>query len=350
MVGSDDILTTILRDTSTCSRCFAKAVTTQKRGALGHTPCSDNCGSLGLSMESDPIPYSLADRRANNLLTRLEEHDITVDADAFKIAVEKNHSNFPPEELFLDAIEYGLGNKDPAALEPDPHDVPGQPTGDENDQDEEMDPIDYLAEAPVSEPAFGEIDNIDDLTDCVDRLNTPDSMVDIIYISRPRRFADQVGVDEVGKHGVAARADAAVHYNHDTIKSNPQRGFGRWIDEVDEPLRRELLSAAILQIPSSLGANRDSDHDPLRESAIWPVVKERMSQRLLGLMQRSDQDYFTMEDLCGLVEFRNRAVERVIYALETNNTIKLTKDGWVYSGDEVEFDAEQAQFWQDDNV
>lgn len=346
MAEAENILTNILNDTSTCSRCFAKTVTTQQRGALGHTPCSDNCGTLGLSMESNPIPFAAADRRAKNLLERLNEHDITINQDAFNTAVQKQYSDTPPKPLFLDALKYGLGHKDPTDLEPDPNDAPGQPT-DAAEDEEDIDPIDHLSEAPIAKELFDEITIREELNDCVGQLETPESMTDIIYISHQPRFREQTGITDVGDHDIPARADAAVHYNSDSIQSNTQRIFGRWLDDIPDSLEREVLSAAIMQIPGASIGYRDDEPNPLRESAMWPVVKERVSQRLLGLMQRNSQEYFTTQELCNLVSFRDPAVERVIAALEWNDTITRTEDGWVYSGDEVEFDEEQAEFWQD---
>lgn len=125
MGEAHDIITTIFDEPTTCSRCFAKAVTAKHRGAIGNTPCSDNCGSLSLSMESDPISSTAADRRVKNLIRRLDEHEISVDEDAVKAAVDKNHDAMPPEEMFAEALQYGLGNKDPSDLEPDTHEING---------------------------------------------------------------------------------------------------------------------------------------------------------------------------------------------------------------------------------
>ncbi len=350
MADADDILTTVLNEATTCSRCFAKTVTTKQRGSLGHTPCSDNCGSLNLSMESEPISYTDADRRAKNLLKRLEEHDISIDEDAFKASVEKSYGVMSPDELFIEALEYGLGNKDPDDLEPDTPQAHGRTTksGDSDEEEEEKEPIKNLAESPISERIFDNIEDADQIADYVNRFETPDGLVDILYITHPQAFKKRTAVSEVGDHSQTAQADAVVRYNWGTIKANPKRKFGRWIDGLDTSIERDLLSAAVLCAPSRSPVNQDNDRDPLRESGVWPIVKERVSQRLLGLMKRSKHEYFTLDDLCELVEFRDQAVKRVVYALETNNTLTPTNKGWVYSGDEVEFNEEQARFWQKD--
>jgi hypothetical protein len=305
-------------------------------------------------MDSDPISSTAADRRVKNLLNRLEEHEISVDEDAIKTAVEKNHSTMPPEEMFAEALQYGLGHKDPAELEPDTHDTHGQSTGSdesgegEEGEEEEKDPIDHLAERPVSEDVFDEIADTDQITDCVDWFETPDGFLDIVYITHPETFEERTETVGVGDHSRPARAGAAVGYNWDSIKASPKRGFGRWVDELDASVRREVLSEAITRVPRRSRGYQDDDRDPLRESDIWPVVKERVSQRLLGLMQRSDQEYFSTGDLCDLIGLQERAVGRVVDALEFNGTITATNRGWVYSGDEVEFDEEQARFWQEE--
>ena len=350
MTEADDILTKIHRDFTTCSRCFGKTVSTKDHGALNHVPCSDSCGNLDISMESDPIDHRQATRRANNILERLEENNISIDTDVFKTAVKKKYETTPPEDLFIDALEYALGNKNPDELEPDTHDGRAQKrkTEDSDQEGDELDPIKTLAKSPVSEPVFDEIEDAGHIEDCIDRFETPNGMVDIIYITRPQAFKERTAVTDVGDHSRTKQADAVISSNQDTIKASPKRQFGRWKDDLDALMWHELLSAAILQLPLSSPAHRDEDRDRLRRSEIWPVVKEQVSQKLLGLMQRSDQEYFTTDDLCEMIELRDQAVKHVVSALNANDTITPTNDGWVYSGDEIEFNEERARSWQKD--
>lgn len=173
-------------------------------------------------------------------------------------------------------------------------------------------------------------------------------MLDIVYITHPKTFEERTKTGGVGDHSRAARANAAVSYNWGSIKANPKRGFGRWVGELDATMQREVLGAAIVRVSGQSRGYQGDDRDPLRESDIWPVVKERVSQRLLGLMQRSDREYFSTDNLRDLIGLQESAVRRVVDSLEFNGTITATDRGWVYSGGEVEFDEEQAQFWQEE--
>jgi len=346
MALPEELLEThVLSDPTICSRCFNKVMDSQQRSGTtdSSAACSESCGQLGISMESEKIPDKELKSRATRLLSILQENDVEIEEEPFNKAVEHYSGLHPPRKSLEKALAFGMGQRDISELlerqnnrsdnrfEPDSSE--GEDGTDEADA-ESRTPVQVLAEHPVSKRFLEEIED-DSVRDEVSLFETPDSVEDVCYLKNPDRFEEEHDIDETGDHSREAAARTAVRLTSgDRVQTSDLQ---RWMDQLDNRDKRLVLSAAVRS-----GAPRTLPVDPepwdsFRSTNYWPVVKRDLSQPVLSYIKRHDDEYVHTSEIAEGTGFPEDVVRRLLFVLYENETVEPDDDkNWKYN-EEVRF-------------
>lgn len=341
-----EIFDAIAADPTYCNRCFVKSMPSQKRAGSLEAPasCSKSCGRMDIKMESGSLTKNEAVSRAKNLLTALEEHGVDADREAMIKAAERLGWRKPSRTAFIETIAYGIGVKDSSELEEDRSPEMEHNRGLQTDEQEE-EPIEVLCNGPVTKRLVEELEDETSVEEHVRVFEVPDPGSDIYYLDNPRAFADQYDIDEIGDHSSETIARGALHANWGSLDTLPTPALRSWIDRTNDRISQHILPVA-LEVGPHKGKYPD-DHYTFRQSAFWPLIKENLSQPLLGHMRREHKDFFSVSELAdasGLVEL---ATKNLLMVLEEEDTVEKETRGWTWTGDEIRFRREDA-FGRDD--
>lgn len=323
----------ITENPSVCSRCFEESMTKRAQGSgiAGGTPCGKKCGSMGLSMESEPQPYSTLRHRTDNLLDILESNDIDLNSDLIHKAVEKHATLEPPREVFKIALAYGLGQRNESRLHP-------QESQDEEQHSEPtQDLITHLKNGPVTTLTLDRCDSSPDVKEQLTKFRVPLGANDVQYLEQPEKFATEHNIDEIASHApydVVKTGLSSNWENFERASSNPVR---EWMDELDDEFSQHVLPAAL-----SVRTYTPIDpwDDSFRDTSFWPLVKRRKAQPILAYMQKQQKSAHSSAEIAEGINESEDVVRRALKILRENETVKSRgrsyseeDRGWVYVED-----------------
>lgn len=315
-----------------CSRCFSPTMSKKEIGSgiAGGSACGDECGQLGISMESEPQPEPFLQARADRLIDILESNGIEVDSELLHLAVEDNASEHPPQEVFSTALEYALGQRDGEDLLPDPEtdSVPGDTNQNQRDNRKTYDSLfERLVDGPISEVELEEFDTNPESINQLARLPVPMNTSDVYYLEQPREFAKQLGIEEIESHNPHSVVHIVISANWNVLQDASQSTIRKWMDEIPEEYSRHVLEVAVDVNPY----NPIEDWQPsFRSTGFWPLVKRRKAQPILGCLQAAGSSPLSSEEIAEQVGESQQFVRQLLDILNENEYVERSNGGWVY--------------------
>ena len=315
----------VLNDPTICARCFNRTMNSQERAGTTQSspPCSDKCGHLDISMESNVISASEFKSRANKLFSILDEKGLEIDEDAFTHAVDYYPTHRSSRQAFINAIAFGIGDRDLAEI-PRNNETKEAPSKTSAQDTKSKDPLELLAEEPVTAAVINAI-NDDSVLDHVRVLETPNLVDDLYYLADPEEFETEFDVEKTGDHSPESVANCAA-----ILTSNSQNStIQRWVDGMDNSLQKQILSAAVRQgAPRNLPVDVHPS-DSFRSSPFWPAVKRNVAQPVLSYLKQQNNEYVSTSKIAGEIEFDEEVVRRVLNVLYENEKVKPQANrGW----------------------
>lgn len=342
---------TALSNSQVCTRCFRSVEAKSRRsGNFGRdTGCSDNCGQLGIELESVPVEYSELEFRSERLFGLLEDQGYDLNKYAFERAVEaysdstSEGHNKPPKELFIEAIAHGMGAKSTDDL----------PTNSENnnsadkDSDENVKPINRLASGPQTRDLVSDIEHQNQVEEYISQFDTLEDDPNVCYIMDVEGFQSEFNI-EIGNHSPESVANATVQTSWESLDKGSKRKIENWLHESEDPAANYILSSYLVKKCSRTSKPRSMVNDPseiyreLRGSTLWPVIKREKAQPLLGFIRNHSQEEVPSAEIKNEFEEVDGFVSKLLDVLRTNGQVRRTEDGWKYTGDETNFNRTSA--------
>ena len=326
----------VFEDPTVCNRCFAASSLKQDRtnAVSSVTPCSeDECGQLGISMESEPISSTAIEPRSDRLLQLLQDRDYDVDQVWFRRATEEYAEKYAPEEVFIKAIAFGTGELDTAQLEPDQ-----EQTSDTEDQSSGEDrvfhsAIECIKECPRTREDMQKFDDYNVVRDDLGVLEVVmTNTYDICYLTDPDVFMDKHGVDEVGSHEPQSVISVALNYNWSLLTNASAGTISGWINDIDDIFSDHILSEAVLnaRVP-----HLSDEKVEFRHSGFWPLIKRRKVQPILGTLRKNNERPLSLEEISERVNEDENVVKKLLrIEYLSTGAVKQASGGWSYVPEE----------------
>lgn len=349
MKKAEEILeVTALSDSQVCSRCFRSVAPKESRSGNfgGDTECSDKCGQLGIELESEPVDYSVLEYRASRLYSLLKEEGYDLNKDAFVRAVEVySESSFgnpdkAPRELFVEAIAHGMGYKSTENLPENSED--DDPPAD--DSEENDDPINRLARCPQPRGLTSEIEGFDRMRQYTSQFETFGDNQNIYYISDIEGFQSEFSL-EIGDHTAESVAHVTVETCWESLEHGSKKRINTWLNDSEHPASNYILSSYLLKKcsrskkPRHMVNDKSEVYRELRGSTLWPLIKRKKAQPLLGLIRNHSQDKVPLSKIRNEFDEVDGFVRKLLDVLRKNDQVRSYEDGWKYTGDEFNFDS-----------
>jgi hypothetical protein len=299
---------------------------------FGGTPCGEDCGQLGISMEEEPQSAQTLASRGANLLALLERENVDLNTEVFYEAIEQEAEDYAPREAIVRATEYGLGDRPTNDLRDDESSDNEPSTTSARYQPKRLPEL--LAERPMTTTEVANNDDAPDIEDYVKEYETPEGNSNIVYLNDCEEFAKEFDVN-VGDHSDYAVAKAIVRACRGIVYNKSQRDIRGFIAEIDDRFSQFILSAAVVEGPPP--QYRISDHetyrDSFRDTSVWPLVKEKVAGPVIGVV-RNKEPVSTDE----IAEERNERLEvinKIVGVLRESETLtsKNGKIQYVEPGD-----------------
>lgn len=298
-------------DLEYCSRCFKKAKDSQHRQSIqtGNHPCGKDCGELRASIESEPLQLSTLLDRGERLYNILTSKGVELDKDVFQRAIQHHaDSDLPPKEVFIEVIDYGLGNRDKDNL-----DV--QIQADDSDQS-----ADHIAVRPVLESDINYDGLALEVQEHLSVLEVPFGD-DVYYVEEPRKYKEEFGVGWMTDHSPYAVVYKAIDGNKSTFENLSSRPIEKWVEELDDRFSEEVLQAS-MRATEYVHKYTDMDEHSYRRSRFWDAVGKEAGQALLRCLRSEKDGQLSFSELDERLDMSHRVIGDLLDVLHMNESVE----------------------------
>jgi hypothetical protein len=284
----EDVVT---KNVEICRRCFKPSQPTKEQDSVGGgASCSDDCGTLSITLETDPINRGEIEVRAPRLLPLIQQAGYEIDEAAYTDAIDLlSDIPEPPQSIFLDAIRAGSGEASTQDLLKK-HDL-------ESEEARRTQKI--LRELPTSNISEKDLKMINDqVASEIQTLADSRSPGSSIYYlpdsaTIPEKYQSMRFARDRPKHTMRT----VIEENESWFWNTSAKNVDDWLDELDAEFE-ECAASCLYQYIKSRQRRTATDSPPpdeqFRKTSLWVVFKDDL-ENIMGFLRRHDSPQSAQE-------------------------------------------------------